>query len=83
MWQSMDEIVNSYIFTSDNFIKLILIMTRIRANLPVILMGETGCGKTSLIRILYDLKFKYVNQRDYNMIIFNIHKLKIVILLIF
>ena len=36
-------------------------------------MGETGCGKTSLIRILYDLKFKYVNQRDYNMIIFNIH----------
>ena len=58
-------------------------MTRIRANLPVILMGETGCGKTSLIKILYDLQFKYVNQRDYNMIIFNIHKLKIVILLIF
>ena len=35
MWQSMDEIVNSYIFTSDNFIKLILIITRIRTNLPL------------------------------------------------
>ena len=69
----MDEIVNSYIFTSDNFIKLILIMTRIRANLPVILMGETGCGKTSLIKILYDLQFKYLNQIKYNMIIYNIH----------
>ena len=81
MWQSMDEIVNSYIFTSDNFKKLILIMTRIRSNLPLILMGETR--KTTLIKILYDFKIKYVNQRDYNMIIFNIHKLKIVILLIF
>ena len=44
-WQSIDEIVDSYIFTSDNFIKLILIITRIRADLPVILMGETGCVK--------------------------------------
>ena len=72
-WQSMDEIVDSYIFTSDNFIKLILIITRIRANLPVILMGETGCGKTSLIRILYDLQFKTTEQNSSNMLIYNIH----------
>ena len=71
-WQSIDEIVDSYIFTSDNFIKLILIITRIRADLPVILMGETGCGKTSLIRILYDLQFKYVGNNN-NMLIYNIH----------
>ena len=73
-WQSIDEIVDSYIFTSDNFIKLILIITRIKSNLPVILMGETGCGKTSLIRILYDLQFKYVDQKkDEEMLIYNIH----------
>ena len=39
-------------------------MIRIRSNLPVILMEETR--KRSLIKILYDLKIKYVNQRDYN-----------------
>ena len=27
-------------------------MMRVRSNIPVILMGETGCGKTSLIKYL-------------------------------
>jgi MoxR-like ATPase len=27
-------------------------MLRVRSNIPVILMGETGCGKTSLIKFL-------------------------------
>ena len=35
-----------YEFTIDNFVKMILIYLRIRANIPLILMGETGCGKT-------------------------------------
>ena len=43
------------VFTSDNFIKMILIIFRIQANIPVIMMGETGCGKTSLIRIISQL----------------------------
>ena len=42
----------NYIFTRDNFIKMILIYLRIKSNIPVILMGETGCGKTSLIKML-------------------------------
>ena len=42
-------------FTADNFAKLILILIRIRANIPVILMGETGCGKTFLIRTMSKL----------------------------
>ena len=31
---------------------MVLIINRIVANIPVILMGETGCGKTSLIKKL-------------------------------
>ena len=37
-----------YALTPDNILKMILILLRIRANIPVIIMGETGCGKTSL-----------------------------------
>ena len=43
---------DNYIFTRDNFIKMILIYFRIKSDLPVVLMGETGCGKTSLIKML-------------------------------
>jgi len=32
-----------------------LILLRINSKIPVIMMGETGCGKTSLITILADL----------------------------
>jgi len=44
-----------YVFTSDNFLKMQLILLRINSDIPVIMMGETGCGKTSLIKILADL----------------------------
>ena len=40
---------NNYVITNDNFKKMILIIYRIKANIPVILMGETGCGKKALI----------------------------------
>jgi len=46
---------NKYILTVDNFRKMILILYRIIANIPVILMGETGCGKTALIKKLNQL----------------------------
>ena len=45
------EILGSYIYTPDNFIKVILIRMRLRVKIPVILMGETGCGKTTLIEM--------------------------------
>eukprot|EP00833_Pecoramyces_ruminatium_P011449 jgi/Orpsp1_1/1185481/evm.model.c7180000093977.2 len=64
--KNLNELVKSYVFTSDNFIKLILIYLRIRANIPVILLGETGSGKTALIRIMAKLK-------DITMHILNIH----------
>ena len=40
---------DNYVITSDNFTKMVLLVYRIIADIPVILMGETGCGKTALI----------------------------------
>ena len=57
-----------YEFTVDNFVKMVLIYLRIRANVPLILLGETGCGKTSLIEALY----QFLSDR-YELIKFNIH----------
>ena len=45
----------NYVITNDNFKKMLLIVYRIKANIPVIIMGETGCGKTSLILKLNQL----------------------------
>ena len=42
----------TYVLTPDNILKMILIILRVRANVPVIIMGETGCGKTSLVQYL-------------------------------
>ena len=42
----------SYALTPDNILKMILVILRVRVNAPVIIMGETGCGKTSLVRYL-------------------------------
>ena len=66
---SLSEITKNYVFTEDNFIKMCLILIRLRANIPVIMMGETGCGKTSLIRKLSEL----MNNGDCNLVIDNIH----------
>ena len=43
---------HSYVLKPDNFTKMLLIYVRAKSRLPVFLMGETGCGKTSLIRFL-------------------------------
>ncbi|CAG9325375.1 unnamed protein product [Blepharisma stoltei] len=43
---------DEYVMTPDNFLKMNLIYLRVQSGLPVIIMGETGCGKTSLIQFL-------------------------------
>ena len=53
---TLDAITADYVFTSDNYVKMILILLNTRANIPVILMGETGCGKTKLIEVISKLK---------------------------
>ena len=43
---------SGYALTPDNMLKMILIILRVRAHVPIIIMGETGCGKTSLVEYL-------------------------------
>ena len=62
------EHLQKYEFTTDNYAKMVLIYLRIKANIPLILMGETGCGKTSLIETLV-----LFLQGQYRLIKFNIH----------
>ncbi len=49
------EQLGNYIFVSDNFIKMVRILLNIQARIPVILMGETGVGKTKLLEMLATL----------------------------
>ena len=51
----LEEKNENYVITNDNFRKMILLVYRIRANVPVIIMGDTGCGKTMLITKLNQL----------------------------
>ena len=59
----LDYKTDNYAITNDNFKKMLLLMYRIRANIPVIIMGETGCGKTALITKLnqiLNISFIYI-----------------------
>ena len=60
---------NNYVITNDNFKKMTLLIYRIKANVPVIIMGETGCGKTALITKLNQL----LNNGKITVQIVNIH----------
>jgi MoxR-like ATPase len=42
----------------DNYLKILLIIQRYRSRLPVILMGESGCGKTYLLKYVAEIIFK-------------------------
>ena len=42
--------VSNYVLTFDNFTKMILIYYKSLAKIPIVIMGETGCGKTALLR---------------------------------
>ena len=63
------KILGTYVYTPDNFIKVVLILMRIRARIPVILMGETGCGKTTLI----EMASKLINKGQIKILKMNIH----------
>jgi midasin (ATPase involved in ribosome maturation) len=49
--EEIKQMLDSYKITEDNYKKMILIFI-IFANVPVILIGETGCGKIELIKQL-------------------------------
>ncbi|XP_029401802.1 E3 ubiquitin-protein ligase RNF213 isoform X2 [Mus pahari] len=46
----------TYELNTDNMLKILAIEMRFRCGIPVIIMGETGCGKTRLIKFLSDLR---------------------------
>jgi energy-coupling factor transporter ATP-binding protein EcfA2 len=52
------DIPEGYVFTPDNYFKMVMINIKIMAGIPVILMGETGCGKTFLIRMMSQIYSK-------------------------
>ena len=45
----------SYELTSDNIMKILAIYTRFKSNIPVVIMGETGSGKTRLVKFMCDI----------------------------
>lgn len=49
---ALNKISKQYALTPDNLLKMVLIVLRMQGHQPIIIMGETGCGKTSLIRFL-------------------------------
>ena len=59
----------NYVYTRDNFIKSVIILLKIQASIPVILMGETGCGKTSLLKMLSI----FMNKGSEKMKTLNVH----------
>ncbi|KAL7825428.1 hypothetical protein AOLI_G00326350 [Acnodon oligacanthus] len=46
---------STYQLTLDNALKILAIHLRFECNIPVVIMGETGCGKTRLVKFMCDL----------------------------
>ena len=61
----------SYELTMDNVKKILAIQMRFRCGIPVIVMGETGCGKTRLIRYMCALQSR--SSATKNMILMKVH----------
>ena len=62
----------TYKLTSDNVKKLLAMYMRFKTKIPVVCMGETGCGKTRMIKYLCDL-IRGFKKNFKNMIIFKVH----------
>ncbi|XP_077863042.1 E3 ubiquitin-protein ligase rnf213-alpha-like [Saccoglossus kowalevskii] len=64
----------TYELTSDNAKKILAIYMRLRCGIPVVVMGETGSGKTRLIKYLYQLLARQNEDKTVeNMILMKIH----------
>ena len=67
-WTDIDP---CYVLTIDNLKKMLAIHMRFRSNIPVIIMGETGCGKTRLVNFMCKLQAKRRNIE--NMVVLKVH----------
>eukprot|EP00118_Oscarella_pearsei_P021368 m.239300 g.239300 ORF g.239300 m.239300 type:complete len:5831 (+) comp40181_c2_seq5:266-17758(+) len=61
----------TYELTTDNVLKILAIHMRFRCGIPVVIMGETGCGKTRLIRYMCALQAR--NSGAKNMLLMKVH----------
>ncbi|XP_026723315.1 E3 ubiquitin-protein ligase rnf213-alpha-like [Athene cunicularia] len=67
-WKDPDP---SYQLTLDNTMKMLAIHLRFQCGIPVIIMGETGCGKTKLVEFMCNLQRA---DRDLqNMLVVRVH----------
>nr|XP_039262088.1 E3 ubiquitin-protein ligase rnf213-alpha-like [Styela clava] len=53
---SADDPDPTYELTTDNVLKILAIYMRLKCNIPVIVMGETGCGKTRMVEFMSKLR---------------------------
>ncbi|GAB0197590.1 E3 ubiquitin-protein ligase RNF213 [Grus japonensis] len=58
----------TYELTTDNMLKILAIEMRFRCNIPVVIMGETGCGKTRLIKFLCKLRRSYIEIENMKLV---------------
>ncbi|KAM4037716.1 E3 ubiquitin-protein ligase RNF213 isoform 1-T2 [Anomaloglossus baeobatrachus] len=59
---------DTYELTMDNILKLLAIKMRFRCGIPVVIMGETGCGKTRLIKFLCHLCKGFVDTENMKLV---------------
>ena len=69
--EEIKELLGNYKLTEDNYKKIMIILFKLFANIPIILMGETGCGKTELIKQL--MKMLNKDKINNNLIIKNLN----------
>ncbi|KAJ8263858.1 hypothetical protein GJAV_G00142190 [Gymnothorax javanicus] len=58
----------TYELTTDNMLKMLAIHMRFRCDIPVVVMGETGSGKTRLIRFLCELRRAGANAQNLTLV---------------
>uniref|UniRef100_A0A674BCY9 RING-type E3 ubiquitin transferase n=1 Tax=Salmo trutta TaxID=8032 RepID=A0A674BCY9_SALTR len=58
----------TYELTTDNILKMLAILMRFRCSIPVVIMGETGCGKTRLINFLCELQKRAVTTQNMKLV---------------
>ncbi|XP_074663829.1 E3 ubiquitin-protein ligase rnf213-alpha-like isoform X2 [Strix aluco] len=61
----------SYQLTLDNTMKMLAIHLRFQCGIPVIIMGETGCGKTKLVQFMCNLQ--RADRNVQNMLVVRVH----------
>ncbi|WAR16700.1 R213A-like protein, partial [Mya arenaria] len=62
----------TYELTTDNTKKILAIFMRFKCDIPVIVMGETGCGKTRLIKFMCSLQVPEDRQLQ-NTVVMKVH----------